>query len=92
MAFRVEPFITKAVHVFLLLHEKDCPLQFDSKPLLSRNLKAVQKSGFQICLVIQGGKFPLLPQLPLTMALPSTLGLIYERVHIGGKNPGLSLL
>ena len=26
--------IRKAVHVSLLLHEKDCPLQFDFKPLL----------------------------------------------------------
>ena len=58
----------------------------------SRNLKAVQKSGFLICLLIQGGKFSLLPELPLTMALPSTLGQIYERVHISGKNPGPSLL
>ena len=28
----LSPFISKAVHVSLLLHEKDCPLQFDSKP------------------------------------------------------------
>ena len=58
----------------------------------SRNLKAIQKSGFLICLLIQGSKFSLLPELPLTMALPSTLGQIYERVHISGKNPGLSPL
>ena len=32
----------------------------------------------------------MLPELPLTMALPSTLGQIYERVHISEKNPGLS--
>ena len=31
---RAEPLISKAVHVSLLLHEQDCPLQFDSKPLL----------------------------------------------------------
>ena len=32
----------------------------------------------------------MLPELPLTMALPSTLGQIYERVHISEKNPGPS--
>ena len=52
----------------------------------SRNLKAIQKSGFFICLLIQRGKFPLLPELPLTMAFPSTLGQIYERVHIIEKS------
>ena len=45
-----------------------------------------------MCLLIQGGKFSLPPELPLTMALPSTLGQIYERVHINKKNPGPSPL
>ena len=31
---RAESFRSNAVHVSLPLHEKDCPLQFDSKPLL----------------------------------------------------------
>ena len=65
--------------------KRTAPCSSISNLCFSRNLEAVQKSGFLICLLIQGGKFSLLPELPLTMALPITLGQIHERVHISRK-------